>query len=109
MAGYKRSEATGTHRDHLIEEQGMGDLFKDLTPKQKAVGQLIGKLINKETKSYDQMESAFKWFEVEHNDEVQLTYAEKMMVIFQCAGHFGCDQQTYNLVRKMYLTVANRS
>jgi hypothetical protein len=106
---FDRSEATGTARNQAIEEDGLGEMFKDLSPKQKAIGLLIGKILNKETKAYDQIEAAFKWFEVEHNDGVQLTYSEKMMVIFQCVGHFGCDQPTYNLIRKMYLTVANRS
>ena len=106
---YKKSEATGTHRDHLIEEKGMGEMFKELPPRQKAIGHLIGKILNKETKSFDQIEDSFKWFEQEHNDGVQLSYTEKMMVIIQCAGSLGCDQRIYNLIRKMYLTVANRS
>lgn len=106
---YNRSEATGTARNHAVEEAGLGDLFKELTPKQKAIGNLIGKILDKNTRTYEQIEDCFKWFEIEHNDGVQLTFAEKMMVIMQCAGHFGCDQSTYNLVRKIYLTVANRS
>jgi hypothetical protein len=106
---FDKSTATGTRRDHMIEEQGMGEMFKELTPMQKAIGKLIGKILNKDTRSYEQIEEAFTWFEVEHNEGKQLGYPEKIMVIMQAAGTLGGDQRIYNLIRKMYLTVANRS
>jgi hypothetical protein len=93
----------------MIEEEGMGDMFKELTPKQKAVGVLIGKILNKETTAYEHIEAAFEWFEKEHNDGKQLGYPERIMVVMQAAGTLGGDQRIYNLIRKMYLTVANRS
>jgi hypothetical protein len=106
---FDKSVATGTHRDHLIEEQGMEEMFKDLTPKQKALGKLIGKILNKDTRTFEQIEAAFVWFETEHNESKQLTYPEKILVLMQAAGTLGGDQRIYNLIRKMYLTVANRS
>ena len=106
---YDKSTATGGRRDHMIEEQGMGEMFKELTPMQKAIGNLIGKILNKDCKSYDQIEEAFQWFEKEHNDGKQLSYPEKIIVLMQAAGTLGGDQRIYNLIRKMYLTVANRS
>lgn len=107
--GFDKKEATGTMRDHLIEEVGMESLFKGLTPEQKAHGNLIGKLLNKDCRSYEQIEAAFTWFEQEHNGGVQLDFRHKMLCIFQAAETLGCDQTHYNLIRKMYLTVANRS
>jgi hypothetical protein len=109
MTGFKRSEATGTHRDHLIEDQGLGDLFADLPPEQKALGLLMGKILNKDTRSFDQIEEAFSWYEKEKNGGIQLGYPQKIMVLIQVTGMLGGDQRIYNLIRKMYLTVANRS
>jgi hypothetical protein len=106
---YSKSEATGTARNHAIEEQGFDELFAKATPEEKAHGKLIGKLVNQETRTYQQIEDAFKWFEVEHNNGVQLDYRHKMLCIFQAAELLGCEQTHYNLIRKMYLTVANRS
>lgn len=109
MAVFDKSTATGTRRDHLVEEQGMGEMFKELTPRQKSLGILIGKILNKDTRTFEQIEDIFSWYEKEHNAGAQLGYPERMMVIMQAAGTLGCTQAIYNLIRKMYLTVANRS
>jgi hypothetical protein len=106
---YDRSTATGTARNHAIEEAGLADLFNELTPEQKAHGNLIGKLLDKKTRTFEQIEEAFEWFAHEHNKGIQLDYRHKMLCLFQAAEMLGCDQQHYNLIRKMYLTVANRS
>ena len=104
---YNKSTATGTARNMAIEEGGLGDLFTEMTEEQKAYGHLVGKVL--QAKAFEQIEDAFIWFEQEHNNGTQLDYRHKMLVIFQAAECLGCDQTHYNLIRKMYLTVANRS
>lgn len=109
MGIFNKSEATGTHRDYLVEEKGLGDLFAELPPEQRNLGKLMGLILNKETRSFDQIEAAFGWYEKECNAGVQMTYPQKIMVMIQVTGMLGGDQSIYNLIRKMYLTVANRS
>jgi hypothetical protein len=109
VKSFDKTTATGTRRHHAIEEQGMGDMFKDMTPREKGIGHLLGKLIDQNCRTFNQIEEAFTWFEVEHNKGVQLNWTEKKMIIIQAAATLDCDQANYNLIRKMYLTVANRS
>ncbi len=104
---FDRNERTGTARNALMEEGDFAEMFKAMTPEEKAHGHLIGKILQSHGNA--DIEAAFTWFEQEHNKGVQLDYRHKMLTLFQAAETLGCDQPSYNLIRKMYLTVNNRS
>ena len=70
----------------------------------RRIGKLIGKIVT--AKGYDEIEAAFDWYKKEYNNNEEITYFQKMLVIFQCAQTLGCSQKEYNLIRKMFLTVS---
>lgn len=107
MKMMSRDVRTGSARQALAEDKSLAEMFQEMTPEQKAHGKLIGRLL--QARGNEAVEAAFTWFEQEHNGGQVLDYRHKMLCIFQAAESLGCSQQEYNLIRKMYLTVANRS
>lgn len=101
-----RANRTGSIRDTLKEEAGLEEVFKTMSPEEKSHGKLIGKILA--SHGNVDIESAFTWFEQEYNGGNPLDWRHKMLTIFQAAETLGCDQEHYNLIRKMYLTVNNR-
>jgi hypothetical protein len=101
-----RSVRTGTARDAVNESEELQAIFSKMTPEEKAIGKLVGKIL--QAHSYNEIEAAWAWYEVEFANGVQLTYRQKMLVLFQAAETLDCTQAQYNLIRKMYLTVNNR-
>jgi hypothetical protein len=103
-----QDEGLGSERKKLaktLEASGnpLAQAFADMTPAQRAWGQLTGKIYM--ATSYDAIEEAFTWFEGVVKDK-PLSWRDKMLALFQAAELLECDAQTYRLIRKMYLTGA---
>lgn len=79
----------------------MAKLFEEQTPEQKAWGRCVGKLIV--ARSNDQVEDAFKWFEMEALEGKTLPNAERAMGFFHAIASIGCDDAHYRILRRMYV------
>lgn len=104
-----RALRTGSARN-AVEEEGTDDLkamFEKSTPEEKAHGKLVGKII--QAHGNVDVEGAWAWFEQEHNKGVQLTYIQKILTLMHATGLLDASQTQYNAIRKMFLTVNNRT
>jgi hypothetical protein len=75
--------------------------FSEQTEAQKAWGKLLGKLIL--SRSNDDVENAFTWFEVEHLEGKTLPNVDRMVAFFHAIGSLGCDDSHYRILRRMYI------
>lgn len=86
-----------------VADPSLAREFEELTPKQKAGGELIGKLIV--ARSWSDMVDAFEWYRTTVNDGVDLTNTQKKEAILVAYGH-GSPQDGERSVRilgKLYL------
>ncbi len=75
--------------------------MEEQTPAQKAWGHLLGKLMV--SRSNEQVEDSFTWFEVEHLVGKKLPNLDRIVALFHAVGSLGCDDAHYRILRRMYI------
>jgi len=98
----KRKGGRGRLRDLMKKKDPeLAKAFQDMTPAQRAWGQMLGELI--QAKSNDDIESAFDEFAEEHNDKIQLTNIERITAFFHALASVDTDDVQYRILRRMFL------
>ena len=98
------NERVGTNRAELMEaleerqDYNLREQFKAMSPEQKAVGRLIGKLLN--STGNDDIEKAFAWAEIEFG--MSFSLRDRCLALFQAAESLDLTEATYRGIRKIF-------
>lgn len=105
-----RDERLGSARSAAMEsvknDPILSKAFANLTPYQKSLGKLVGKLMEK-GRGNKQVDDAFAWWEQEHNKGEPLDLAQKNIVLLEAIGSvtMGGGDENYRNLRKVFVAL----
>jgi hypothetical protein len=87
-----------------LEDSGnpVAELLAKQTPAQEAWGDMISELATT-AKHYEAVEKIFSQFARAWNNDVDLTYQEKITAFMHAVGFMSCDERAYRLIRKIFV------
>jgi hypothetical protein len=109
------SEGIGTKRQQLKEHldsnhKDVATLYHEMTPEEKAVGKLIGKLLGTGF-GFQQVDDAFSWWEIEHNKGEKLHWDRKNIALMETIGTLTsiATEEGYRVLRKILVTLNQKN
>lgn len=108
-----RDNRVGSGRQELMDTVGMGDPyglaehFEEMTPMQKALGLLYGKLMA--AKGFVQVDNAFAWFETEFDELMDgkpfSDFQKNMILVNTIQQIVGANPDGIRVLRKVLVTL----
>ena len=106
-----KDERIGSGRQALRElldakDPELAKAFNNLDKEQLAIGKLFGKLLSTGFGNA-QVDAAFNWWELEHNNGEVLNYARKNTLLVQAIAHLVqmTGEDGYRTLRKVFVTL----
>ena len=108
-----RNNTVGTGRQELLgtiadgDPYGLAEHFGEMTPMQKALGLLYGKLMA--ARGFNQVDNAFAWFETEYDELMEgkafSDFQKNMILVNTIQQLVGANPDGIRVLRKVLVTL----